>query len=73
MRHNLLLYVFHPSFLVLPHINLFLNFDIPSLKIKFDELDILSISNWTFASYTGSKNQVWNRQNIKFVKLDFSN
>ena len=31
------------------------------------EFDFLScISNWNFACYTGSKNQVWNRQKIKF-------
>ena len=30
------------------------------------ELDFLSISNWIFAGYTGSKNQVWNRQKINF-------
>ena len=30
------------------------------------ELDFLSISNLIFAGYTGSKNQVWNRQKIKF-------
>jgi hypothetical protein len=31
-----------------------------------------SISKLIFASYTGSKNPVKNRQKIKFVKLDFS-
>jgi hypothetical protein len=31
-----------------------------------------SISKWIFAGYTGSKNQVWNRLKIQFVKLDFS-
>ena len=30
------------------------------------ELDFLSILNLIFAGYTGSKNQVWNRQKIKF-------
>ena len=42
-------------------------------KIKFNELDFLYISNWIFAGYTGSKNQVRNRQQIQFVELDFSN
>ena len=35
-------------------------------------LDFLSISNLNFAGYTGSKNQVRNRQKIKFVQLNFS-
>ena len=26
------------------------------------KLDFLSISDWSFAGYTGSKNQVWNRK-----------
>ena len=34
------------------------------------ELDFLSIWNLIFAGYTGSKNQVWNRQKIKF-KIQF--
>ena len=42
-------------------------------KIKFNGLDFLSILNWIFTSYTGSKNPVRNRQKIKFVELDFSN
>ena len=40
---------------------------------EFDKLDIFSSSNWIFAGYTGSKNQVQNRQKIKFVELNFSN
>ena len=42
-------------------------------KIQLDELDFLSISNFNFAGYTGSKNQVGNGQKIKFVPLNFSN
>ena len=42
-------------------------------KIKLDEFDFLSISNLNFEGYTGSKNQVRNRQKIKFIQLDFSN
>ena len=42
-------------------------------KIKFGKLDFYSISNWIFANYTGSKNQVQNRLKIQFVQLDFSN
>ena len=41
-------------------------------KIKFDELDFLSISNSNFAGYTGSKNLVQTRQKFQFIKLDFS-
>ena len=33
------------------------------------ELDFLSIWNLIFAGYTGSKNQVWNRQKIKLKNL----
>ena len=42
-------------------------------KIKFDELDFLSISNSNFAGYTGSKNLDQTRQKFQFIKLDFSN
>ena len=42
-------------------------------KIKLDELDFLFILNWIFPGYTDSKNQVQNRQKIKFIELDFSN
>ena len=42
-------------------------------KIQLDELDFLSISNLNFEAYTGSKNQVWNTQKIKFIQPDFSN
>ena len=42
-------------------------------KIKFDELDFLSISNSNFAGYTGIKNLVQTRQKFQFIKLDFSN
>ena len=31
-----------------------------------------SISKLILASYTGSKNQVWNRLKIQFIELDFS-
>ena len=41
-------------------------------KIEFDELGFLSISNLTFAGYTGSKNLVQTRQKFQFIKLDFS-
>ena len=45
------------------------------LKIRFIELDFLSISNRTFSGYTSSKNLVWNRQQIVcktwFSKLGF--
>ena len=33
---------------------------------SFMSLAKCSISKWIFAGYTGSKNQVWNRQKIKF-------
>ena len=40
------------------------------LKYLVRELDLLLnflfISNWIFAGYTGSKNQDWNRQKVKF-------
>ena len=42
-------------------------------KIKLDELDFLSISNLNLAGYTGRKNQVQNRQKIRFIQHDFSN
>ena len=46
----------------------------PVWNIEFDELDFFFLSlNSIFASYTGSKNQIHNRQKIKFIKLDFSN
>ena len=48
-----------PIYLYLIFLNLYL------MKLIF-ELDFLSIWNLIFASYTGSKNQVWNRQKIKF-------
>ena len=41
--------------------------------MKLDELDFLSIWNLIFAGYTGSKNQIRNRQKIKLIKLDFLN
>ena len=53
-----------------PPIYLHLIFEISSLRNWFlnlmFELDFLFISNWIFAGCTGSKNQVWNRQKIKF-------
>ena len=42
-------------------------------KIKLEKLYFLSISNWNFVDYTSSKDQVWNRQKIKLILLDFSN
>ena len=42
-------------------------------KIKFDELDFLSISNSNFAGCTGSKNLDQTRQKFQFIKLHFSN
>ena len=38
-------------------------------KMDFDELHFWSLSNLNFAGYTGSRNQVWNRSKIKFIKL----
>ena len=38
-------------------------------KIKLEKS---SSTNWVFAGYTGSKNQVRNRLNIQFIELDFS-
>ena len=40
-------------------------------KIKFDELDFLSISTWIFAGYTGSKNQVQTRKKIVHQTWNF--
>ena len=40
-------------------------------KIKLDELGSWSISNLNFAGYTGSKNQVWNRPKIRYLKKRF--
>ena len=57
-----------------PPINLHLIFEKSSLKNQVGRTGFfLSILNWIFAGYTGSKNQVRNRQKIKFVQLDFSN
>ena len=33
----------------------------------------LGILNMNFAGYTGNKNQIWNRQKLKFLQLSFSN
>ena len=52
-----------PIYLYLIFLNLYLT------KLIF-ELDFLSILNLIFAGYTGSKNQVWNKQKIK-LKIHF--
>ena len=52
----------HLIFEILSVTRFFFNFKISSLKIKKINL----ISKLIFAGYTGSKNQVWNRQKIKF-------
>ena len=53
-----------------PPIYLYLIFEISISQNLFlnliFELDFFSISNWIFTGYTGSKNQVWNRQKINF-------
>ena len=41
-----------------PPIDLYIIFENRVWKIKLDKLDFLSISNLSFAGYTGSKNQV---------------
>ena len=41
-------------------------------KIKLEELDFLSVSNWNFTACVTCKIQVLNKQTIKFVQLDFS-
>ena len=56
-----------------PPVDLYLSFEIPSLKNQVQWIWYLSSLNLIFAGYTGSKNQVRTRLKIKFVKLDFSN
>ena len=43
-----------------------------SKKKSISKLDFFSSSNLIFAGYTGSKNQVWTRQKIKFVSKSIS-
>jgi hypothetical protein len=47
-------------------------FEKSSLKNHVGRTLFLSIPNFNFSGNTGGKNQVPNRQKIKFVQLDFS-
>ena len=40
-------------------------------KIQFDKLDFFSSLNFNFEGYMVSKNLVWTRPKIQFIKLDF--
>ena len=57
----------------IPPIDLHLIIENPSLNIKLEELDFFSSSNLIFAGYTGSKNQVRNKQKSSSSNLIFQN
>ena len=56
---------------VCPPVDLYLIVEKSNCKNQFWQTGFLACK-LIFASYTGSKNQVWDRLKIQFVKLDFS-